>query len=386
MLFKDIIGNQKIKKKLIDTVKNNRISHAQLFLGQEGCGKLALAIAYAQFISCKNRKDDDACGVCSSCIKYNKLIHPDLHFVFPVARTPKFTKPVSDDFIKEWRQFVLSSNYHSYNDWLEYIGTENIQGSIYSQESQEIIRKLNLKTFEAEYKIMIIYMAEKMNISASNKLLKMIEEPPSKTLFILITEDEGEILTTIRSRTQLIKIDRIEKDEIYTALIKKFETLSQDNIDDIARIANGNMLTAEKLAFEKTEQAANKSEDIYFNLFSNLMRFSFSVKILDIVNLIDDISKLGRERQKIFLEYCQRIVRENFMLNIANDQKNDLVFLANKELDFSTNFNKFIHANNVILITEELNKAQVHIERNAYDRIVFLDLALNIVKLLKIKP
>lgn len=387
MLFKDISGNEKTKKKLIDTVKNNRISHALLFLGQEGCGKLSLAIAYAQYISCKNKTENDACGKCSSCNKYNKLIHPDLHFVFPVTRTPKYSKPVSDDFIKEWRQFVLSSKYHSYKNWMDTIGAENIQGNIYSQESQEIIKKLNLKTFEAEYKIMIIYMAEKMNISASNKLLKMIEEPPSKTLFILVTEDEGEILTTIRSRTQLIKISRLEVEDIKNELSANYPELSEEDIIDIARISNGNMVYAQKIAKEKQEQLSDNksSENIYFTHFSNLMRFAFGVKILDIVRWLDEISKLGREKQKNFLEYCQRLMRENFILNITNTQSENLVFLANQELEFSKNFNKFINEKNISLITDELNEAQLHIERNAYDRIVFLDLALKLIKYLKIK-
>jgi len=383
MLFKDISGNAVIKHKLIETVKVNRISHAQLFLGQEGCGKLALAIAYAQYISCKNKKDDDACGTCSSCNKYNKLIHPDLHFVFPVTKSTKFTKPVSDDYLKQWREFVLKSNYHSYNDWLEFIGSENAQGGIFTQESQEIIKKLNLKTFESEYKVMIIWMADKMNISAANKLLKMIEEPPQKTLFILITENEGEILTTIRSRNQLIKISRLSDEEIIEALSQKFE-LSNEILKDISRIANGNMLTAQRLANDAMTDN-NNGTSIYFDLFSNLMRNAYSVKIPELLLWIDEVAKLGRERQKFFLEYCQRMIRENFVLNVAKEQSNQLVYLANQELEFSKKFSLFIHKNNVFQLTEELNEAQNNIERNASDKICFLDLSLKFVKYLKIK-
>lgn len=380
MLFKDIAGNENVKQKLIETVKNNRISHAQLFLGPEGCGKLSLAIAYAQYISCKNKKDDDACGICSSCNKYNKLIHPDLHFVFPVT-----SKNVSDDYIKEWRTFVLGSRHHSYDKWLETMGSGNSQGGIFTQESQEILRKLNLKTFEAEYKIMIIYMAEKMNIAAANKLLKLIEEPPSKTLFILVTEDESSILTTIRSRTQLIKISRLEPEEIKRKLKEIYADFPDNQLDEIAQLSNGNLLYAEKIARERMEQTDN-SENLYFSLFSNFMRLTYGVKILEIINLIDEFSALGREKQKNFLEYCQRILRENFVLNSASEKSPELVFLANQELEFSKNFNKFIHKNNIQQLVHELNEAQLHIERNASDKITFLDLSLKFVKLLKIKP
>jgi len=385
MLFRDIAGNAKVKQKLIETVKSNRISHGLLFLGQEGCGKLSLAIAYAQYISCKNKKDDDACGVCSSCNKYNKLIHPDLHFVFPVSKSPKFSNPVSDDYIKEWREFVLSSKFHSYKKWLDFIGTENAQGSIYSQESQEILKKLNLKTFEAEYKIMIIWMAEKMNISAANKLLKILEEPPAKTLFILITEDEGEILTTIRSRTQLVKISRLSEDEIKESLTIQNQGIDNKILDEAAKIANGSMIEAEKILKEKQEQVGANSENIYFEQFSKLMRYSYGVKIIDLITWTEEVAALGRERQKTFLEYCQRMLRENFVLNITQNEDNNLVFLANQELEFSKKFNVFINKNNVIQLCHELNEAQIHIERNAYDRIVFLDLSLKFVKLIKNK-
>jgi len=230
---------------------------------------------------------------------------------------------------------------------------------------------------------MIIWMADKMNISAANKLLKMIEEPPSKTLFILLTENEGEILTTIRSRTQLIKILRLSDDEIIEALQKKYE-LSSDILKDISRIANGNMLLAERLANDALTDNNNGSS-IYFELFSSLMRNAYAVKIPELLLWIDEVSKLGRERQKFFLEYCQRMIRENFVLNVAKAESNQLVYLANQEMEFSKKFNVFIHKNNVFQLVEELNEAQNHIERNASDKICFLDLSLKFVKYLKIK-
>ncbi len=384
MIFKNITGNELIKKRLIDTVKINRISHAQLFLGIEGSGKLALAIAYAQYICCKNKKEDDACGVCPSCNKYNKLIHPDLHFVFPVVKTAKLTKPISDDFIKVWREFVLKSNYHSYNDWLEMMGSDNSQGGIFTQESQEIIKKLNLKTYESEYKVMIIWMADKMNISAANKLLKLIEEPPPKTLFILVTENEGEILTTIRSRTQLIKISRLTDDEIISELKKRHEA-DMNILTDISRIANGNMLLAERLAVETVRDSGGVNT-IYFDLFTKLMRNAFATNIPALLEWIEEVAKLGRERQKFFIDYALRMIRENFVMNTAKEHTDKLVYLANQELDFSKKFHPYIHKNNVILLSEELNETASNIERNAYDKICFLDMALKFSKYLKIKP
>lgn len=189
MQFKDIIGLNSVKKQFIQTVKENRVSHAQLLIGPEGVGKLPLAIAFAQYVSCLDKKEDDSCGQCSSCKKYQKLIHPDLHFVFPVVKGKGITNPVSDNFIENWRKQFETDPYFDLSDWYQSIGVDNAQGLIYSGESNEIIRKLSLKTYEAEYKVMIIWLPEKMHRTCANKLLKMIEEPPSKTLFIMVSEE-----------------------------------------------------------------------------------------------------------------------------------------------------------------------------------------------------
>ncbi|HSM46820.1 MAG TPA: hypothetical protein VK872_03330, partial [Draconibacterium sp.] len=210
MFFKDVIGQDELKKRLIQSVQEERVSHAQLFSGPGGTGKLAMAIAYAQYISCKNRSETDSCGVCPSCHKYNKLAHPDLHFVFPIFNTPKNTKPISDDFLPQWREMVLSDPYFDLGTWLNFIEAENAQGLIYERESDSIYKKLNLKSFESEFKVMIIWLPEKMHTACSNKLLKIIEEPPSKTLFILITEDEEAVISTIRSRAQPVKFPFID--------------------------------------------------------------------------------------------------------------------------------------------------------------------------------
>jgi len=383
MLFKDIIGHKEIKQKLINSVKNNRISHAQLFLGKAGTGKLSLAIAYAQYVACTNKTDDDSCGVCKSCKKYSKLVHPDLHFVYPVVRTKKFTKPVSSDFLTEWRTFVLKDKFHSYNDWIETIGTENLQGSIYSQESQEIIKKLTLKTFESEYKIMIIWMAEKMNVSASNKLLKMIEEPPKKTLFILVVEDEEQIITTIRSRIQLIKINRLSEKDIADELEQLFPSAQKALIQDSARIADGSFSVAKKNVEQVLDPNIVDGNSKNFELFTSLMRIAYGANVLRLVGWVDDVCKFGREQEKSFFQYSLRLIRENFILNITPENKDQVTFLSDKEYQFSKNFNRFINKNNITNLYEEFGKAQADIERNAYDKIVFLDLALKIAQLLR---
>jgi DNA polymerase-3 subunit delta' len=374
MLFKEIIGQQEIKQRLIQSVKDNRIAHAQLFFGPEGCGKLSLAIAYAQYINCANRTEEDSCGTCSSCSKYQKLIHPDLHFVYPVATNKSITKdPVSEDFISQWRNLVLESPYFNLLQWYETIEIENKQGIIGKNESQEIIRKLNLKSFEADYKVMIIWMAERMNDSAANKLLKMIEEPPDKTLFLLISESTEQIIPTILSRSQLVKIQKLKEEDISTYIAQKYNYPEQQ-IKDAAKISNGNFITALQNLQTETDNTFN------FNQFVSLMRLCYKKDVLGLMQWCDSMNSLGREQQKNFFSYSQRMIRENFILN---NQLQDLTRLSKSEQEFSKNFSPFIHSQNVFSIVEELNKAQYHIESNANDKIVFLDMALKLVKLIK---
>ncbi len=379
MQFKDIPGHEATKKFLIQTVRENRISHAQLFLGPEGSGKLALAIAYAQYVTCQHRTESDSCGVCPQCQKYQKLIHPDLHFVYPVVTSKNNSKPVSDNYLTEWRNFVLKRNYHRLDDWYDFIGSENAQGSIFAQESQEIIRKLNLKTFESEYKVMIIWMAEKMNETCANKLLKMIEEPPAKTLFILVAENEEAILTTIRSRTQLVKINRPDIDNIVESLRKEFPNSDAIKLENSAMLADGNFLEAVS-AMKQFETGQVDTPE--FELFTTLMRESFSLKYDQIIKLSDNLSKLGREKQKRFFDYCQRMIRECFMLSSVS---RDLVKLTPGELKFAEKFAQFIHAGNISQISELFAEAYRHIERNAYGKLVFTDLAIKLSGQLRVK-
>ncbi len=378
MLFKDIIGHHTIKQNLIRTAQSGRISHAQLFIGPSGNGKLALAIAYAQYISCPNKTETDSCGECASCKKYQKLIHPDLHFVFPVVKTTKLKNPVSDDFSKEWREYLSSSNYHKLNDWIDSIGTGKLQGSIYTRESQEIIRKLSMKTYEAEYKVMVIWMVEMLNISSANKLLKIIEEPPPKTIFLMVSETPDKLLKTILSRTQMIQTQKINNQELSQALIANYD-ISQDEAVSITRLANGSYLKAETVLKSGHGDMRN------FELFSQLMRLSYGTKIIELNAWVGEMVALGREKQKVFLIYALGLLRDNFMLNLVPDKQSQLVFLAQKELEFSQKFATFIHKKNIKFLNNELTKAYQHIERNGSDKIILLDMALKIVKLLRIK-
>jgi len=374
MLFKDIIGQDHIKKELISTAKHNRVSHAQLFHGPEGSGSLCLAMAYAQYINCANPSDTDSCGTCPSCLKYAKLQHPDLHFVFPVATNTTVKKdPVSDNFISEWRDIFIQQPYLSLDSWLAHIGVDNKQGGIQKQESKQIMQKLSLKTFEAEYKVMIIWMAEKMNETCANKLLKILEEPPEKTLFLLISEQTDKMLQTILSRTQIIRIPKIDSESIKVKLAEDFG-MEGDDLNALAHNANGNYYKAFQLvSFENS----NKE---FYTYFTEMMRFAYSKNLPTLAQLCDTIATTGREKQKAFLEYSLKMIRENFILN---QKREDIVYLYKQEKDFSMKFHAFIHEKNIAGLTKEFNEAHYHIERNGNAKIIFFDLALRIMVLLR---
>jgi len=383
MQFKDIIGQEEIIESLRQTVQKNRISHAQLFAGEEGVGKLALALAYAQYISCTNRSETDSCGECPSCKKYQKQIHPDLHYVFPVVKSSSNSKPTSDSYIKEWREMLADNYSFAFNEWVNKIGKENAQAAIFVHESKEIIHKLSLKTFESEYKIMIIWHPDKMNTVTANKLLKMIEEPPPKTIFLMLTDAPEQVLGTIFSRSQLIKIPKIERKHLAEHLTQKMG-IEEQKAQGIARVANGNYLKA----LEQLQ--ASEQNQLNFSHFSNLMRLCYvapkdNSKIVDLIRWADEISRLGREKQKYFLQYALRLFRENLAMNVAGEYSDELSYLANEELSFSQKFSPFIHPQNITKIYTEFNKAYSDITRNGAAKIVFLDLALQLVKLIRIK-
>jgi len=385
MLFSEIIGQQDIKKQFIRTVFEKRIPHAQLLRGPEGVGKLALALAYAQYICCENKKSNDSCGVCPSCVKFAKLAHPDLHFVFPVIKPSNKSSVVCDDYIAEFRSMILDNPYFGINDWFAQISDDAKQGIIYGNESEEIIRKLSLKTYESEFKIMIIWLPEKMNITCANKLLKILEEPPEKTLFIMVSNAPDQIITTILSRTQHIHIPRLKAKEIETALLQN-DALEIEQTDAIyaANIANGSYLSALAVLNEGDENKQN------FERFVVIMRLAWQVgnkkdhaSLKSLRKWSEDMAQtsIGRERQKNFLSYAQRMTRENFIYNL---QQPDLNSLTTFESDFSKRFSPFINEGNVEQIMAEFALAERQIEQNVNAKMIFFDLTMKIIMLLKI--
>lgn len=371
MFFKDVIGQEEAKQRLIREAKEGKIAHARLFCGPEGIGKLPLAIAFARYLSCDNPGEKDSCGVCPSCVKFNKLAHPDLHFVFPVIKK-KAKDTVSDDFIAEWRELLNHTSYFNLNMWLEEMGAENQQAQIYVKESDEIIRKLSLKSSQGGYKIMIIWLPEKMNIECSNKLLKLLEEPPSQTIFLLVSEEPDMLLTTIQSRTQRFSLYGIEEKYMIERLQSQYGLQEKDAVS-IAHRSYGNFLKALENIHLSEE---NK---LFFDLFVNLMRLSYQRKIREMKLWSENLAAMGREKQKHFLSYCQRLVRENFIFNF---QDPSLIFMNEEEQNFSKRFAPYINEKNVMGIMDELSEAQRHIEQNVNARMVFFDFSLKMIVLL----
>lgn len=373
MFFKDVIGQDKIKERLIRSVNEQRISHALMFAGPGGTGKLALALAFAQYVSCRNRGETDSCGECPSCRKYRKLAHPDLHFVFPVFPTKVFKKPVSDDFLPRWREMVQKSAYFTLSQWLGFIDNENAQGLIYEKESDSIMRKLNLKSFESEYKVMIVWLPEKMHRACSNKLLKLIEEPPDKTLFLLVSEDEEAVISTIRSRAQLIKVPFIDPHSMEKALAA-MEGVSPEKVSDVVRLANGN--------FIKAREYLHPGEDsrYFFIKFQEMMRLAFKREVYELTQWADEMAGLGRDRQKAFFDFALRLVREYFVMNL---KKPNLVYMNEEEKSWGERFAPYINERNIIPFAKEFELGIKHISMNGNPRIIFMDTALRMVRLIK---
>lgn len=373
MLFKDIVGNEIAKSRLVNTVRDSRVSHAQLFLGPEGSGKMQLALAYAQFINCTNRTDSDSCNVCPSCIKYNKLIHPDLHFVFPSAATTD-TKALSKNFIHKWREYLLKNNFHaSFNDWINFLGVERKQAIINKDDCNEIIRTLSYMQYEAEYKVMIIWMTEKLFHASAPKLLKILEEPPEKTLFILIAEDQDQILSTILSRAQLFKISKLTDAELVTALQLNHQ-VDPHILSRAVSMSDGNYIAA--------EHCLNQIEDVrqYFVLFTNWMRACYMNNIVKVNVYMGEFSKLSRENQKVFLIYGINILRECFLLHYGNTTLNRL---DEEEQTFVKKFSVFVTSANIGAFSKSFNDAVSHVERNANANILFVDVSLKVHQFIK---
>lgn len=371
MQFSDIIGQQEVKQHLVHTAKDDRISHAQLFYGPEGNGGLQLAIAYSKFILCENPAED-ACGQCPSCLKVSKFSHPDLHFSYPI-HLKKGERERSTDCFQEWKQINETSQYFSLNDWNLVQGSENKQGVIGTTESEDIVKKLSLKSFEGGYKILIIWLPEKMNQSASNKLLKLIEEPPAKTLFILVSEDKEQIITTILSRTQLVTIPRVNEVQIQEYL-KAAKGLSEEDAHTVAHLAQGNVSEALNLIEHKDLAQFN------FENFVDWMRMCYQRNVAKTMDWVDHFGGLEREKQKNFLKFCLHMFRQSI---VGQYTQNELVISTPEQQAFLVKFAPFINYKNIIDLTEQFNDAIYHLERNANPKILFLDLSLKVFGLIR---
>jgi DNA polymerase-3 subunit delta' len=379
MLLSDIIGQHHIKKHLTTSVDTGRVAHAQLFVGPEGSGTLPMALAYAQYLLCKNTEGENTGGNEACNLKFNNLSHPDLHFAFPVTTSHKVkSKPVSNFYLEEWRQLLKEQPYGNLFDWYKLLEVDNKQGQIGVDEAQEIVKALSLKSYEGGYKIMLIWMAEKMNTACANKLLKLIEEPPKDTIFILIAEDEEQIISTIRSRCQILHFPPLSEAMITEGLVKQFH-IEERVANTIAQQADGNYNKACDLVY-------NDSEDIQFETwFVIWVRSAFKAKgnktaIRDLIAWSEDIAKTGRETQKKFLNFCLNYFRQALLLNY---NASELVYVQPKSDNFKLeNFAPFVHNGNILQISDELQDAIYHIERNGNSKIILTDLSIKLTRLL----
>lgn len=376
MLFKEIIGQKEIKDKLLRLVRDDRTPHALMLFGPEGTGKLALALAMAQYVACTNRQQEDACGTCPSCIKFGKLVHPDLHFVIPVMKTGNMqSAPISDDYAETWRAAFLADHYLTEGQWYEALGAENKQGMINVRESETIMRKLSFKPYESDYRMVVIWLPEKMNQPAANKLLKLIEEPPEKTLILMATEQTDRILPTILSRTQLIHVPPVSAADLRDGIMK-LEVQDPQLVDDVVKRAHGNV----SIAFRMLRQ--DEAEQQNFELFTELMRLCYSRDIIRVNDWVERVAVMGRERQKQLADYSLRMLRESFILGFKQE---GLTYLSAKESEFSEKFSPFIHEGNVYALAEAFTEAGNHIEANGNPRIILMDLSIRIIRLLMLK-
>ncbi len=377
MFFRDIIGQQEVIERLVKDAQAGTVPHALLFCGPEGVGKLQTAIAFSRYLLCRDKGTAaESCGTCPACVKMDKLVHPDLHFVFPVINKSKNAgrSTVSDDEIATWRDTVLERQYFGFEDWLTAIDADNKQARIFVTESESILSKLSLKSVEGGYKIMIIWHAEKMNAECANSILKLLEEPPAGTIFILTTDAPEQMLETIISRTQRIEFKRIPEQLIEQRLTGPGYMLDADTAAKIAHLSGGSWLKA------MSALRVNAESDEFFDYFTRLMRLSYGRKLKDLKLWADGIAGGGREWQKRFLAYCQRMIRENFICNFHNP---DLNYMTEQERQFSVKFAPFVNENNIIGLMDVLSDAQRDIEQNVNSKMVFFDLTLKTIMLMK---
>ena len=372
----EVIGQEEVWQRLTEMVREERLPHAIMLCGPQGCGKMALALAFASYLLCQNRDGhNEACGECKQCKMLEKWGHPDLLFSYPTIKTPAMGsehKPVSEDFAEEWRNMISHSPYFNIEQWMTEIGAENQQAIITAGESDELNRKLSLKSSQGGYKVSVIWLPERMNIECANKILKLIEEPPSHTVFIMVSENPDNLLETIRSRVQRIDVKKTDNESIQKALVSKYG-ITEDDAMRVARLANGDWLTA---VGELTADSENKD---FLADFQSLMRLAYQRNVRELKRWSDNINSYGREKQKRFLTYFLRLIRESFMYNF---QQPDLSYLTSQEEAFTANFARFVNENNILQINELANKAIRDISQNANGKIVFFDMALQMIVLL----
>lgn len=378
MLFQDIIGQQDVKEQLVQLVQLNRLSHALLFLGKEGSGALPLALAFSQYIACSNPNETDACGDCPGCMKASKLIHPDIHYSYPVIAAKPADKPMSSDFIGLWREFISSHPYGNCYDWLQFINAENKQGNIPTKECEDINRKLSLKSFEGKYKILIMWMPELLG-REGNKLLKLIEEPPEDTLLIFVAEDENGILPTILSRTQLIKVPPLNNSDVEQALISRAGEKA-DKARQISAVSEGNYREALLLL--------QHAEEDWLGLLRDWLNSILKTGPAAQVKWIDEMSKLGREKQKQFLRYFIHLLEQAIRLNVIEDNggagsRESVLNIPERELDLANRLNKITSLGAQEAIIDELDKACYYIERNANPKMLFHALSIRLYHIIK---
>jgi DNA polymerase-3 subunit delta' len=365
MQFSDVIGQQDVREHLVEMISLNRLSHALLFTGKEGTGTLPLAIAFSQYIMCESRGDADSCGVCPACRKASDLVHPDIHFSYPVIPKKPGDKPVSTDFIGEWREFIAQYPYGNVYDWLQFIGAENRQGNITAQECNEIIHKLSLKSFESDYKVLVMWMPEYLE-KEGNKLLKLIEEPPPNTIFILVAENESMVLPTIVSRTQLVRVPPVAIEAIQQQLMLKAK-IPKDQARQIATVSGSN--------YRESLQIMQHAGEDWQSLLRDWLNAIMKSGPIAQVKWIEEMSKNGREKQKQFLRYFNHLLGQAIKMQVLPGV--DLPIPEN-EKDFALRLNKMAGLEQQRAMIEELDKASFYIERNANAKMLFHALTIRL--------
>lgn len=372
MQFKNVIGLEPVKQMLTLNARSGRVSHAQLFLGDEGSGNLPLALAYASYLFCLNQQENDSCGECSSCLKVSKLAHPDLHFTFPfIATSGKIAS--CKDVLPIWREAIINNPYLDFNEWMEALGAEQKQGLINKEEGMEIIQRVSLKSYEGGYKVSIIWKPETLNISSANALLKIIEEPPANTVFLFVGSKADEILPTILSRTQLVKINRLPLETLSAALQDKFE-LPADKAYSLAASSEGNYM-------EACHQLQKSDADVMtFENFRNWMRMCYKPDVGGLADWAEETAKTGREKIKQFIQYALFIARQCILKHYLGDER---LTVRGNELDFVSKFSPYINERNIIEMNDYFDEAYRDIARNGNPKIVLLDLSFKTIVLLK---